>query len=475
MGRPKQTLSEFIDKSRKVHGDKYDYSQVEYINNTTPVKIICPIHGSFMKEPAHHYLHSSGCPQCTVKSGYERKKRGAYKSTEWFIKMAQEVHGDKYDYSQVEYLGAKIKVKIICSDHGVFEQSVHSHLRGSGCPKCHTVSSKSDISDWVTRANRVHKSVYDYSSSVYTGAHALIDIVCPKHGVFTQVANNHVKGAGCPKCAGFRTELSLLNWCNSLGFKVISHDRKEIGLELDVFFPGQRLAVELNGLYWHSFLYKSKDYHYVKWQACQNKNIDLIQFWDIEWNQKREICQSIIQNRLGLSQHIGARLTVVQDIGRDEACAFLDVNHIQGRVDCKWYVGLKYNDKLFAMLAITPSRFDKSYDYEIVRHVNLAGWSVSGGFSKMLSYFRALHPGSIVDYCDMRLFNGNGHYKLGFKMLEMSKPDLHYTDGDRLFTRSKYHGKSGYASTKDKYAALARMGIYRIYGVGKKKFVLEDV
>ena len=112
---------------RKVHGDKYDYSLVEYINASTKVKIICPMHGIF-EQYYHHHLTGSSCKKCS----------GRYiPTTEEWLEKAKVVHGDKYDYSLVEYKDSKTKVKIICAEHGVFEQIPNSHLSGSGCMKCH--------------------------------------------------------------------------------------------------------------------------------------------------------------------------------------------------------------------------------------------------------------------------------------------------------------------------------------------------
>ena len=105
------TTEEFILKAKKVHGDKYDYSQVNYVKTTIPVTIICPIHGPFTQRPVNH-LRGKGCKYCG---------NAVKHTTEEFIEAARKVHGDKYDYSQVEYVNNKTKVKIICPIHGLFE------------------------------------------------------------------------------------------------------------------------------------------------------------------------------------------------------------------------------------------------------------------------------------------------------------------------------------------------------------------
>lgn len=123
------TKDEFIKRARAKHGDKYDYSQVVYKNNTTPVTIICPIHGPFKQTP-HNHLHGKkgrGCPYCASTRP---------NTTETFIKKAIAVHGNKYDYSKVKFTRNKDKVTIICPIHGPFQQEANSHLQGHGCPKC---------------------------------------------------------------------------------------------------------------------------------------------------------------------------------------------------------------------------------------------------------------------------------------------------------------------------------------------------
>ena len=120
------TTEEFIKKAKAVHGDKYDYSLVDYKNNKTKVKIICPIHGIFEQTPANHIFKKSGCPKCIGKNS----------TIEDFIKQASKIYGDKYDYSLVDYKNKQIKVKIICPIHGMFETIPHNFLSNHSCPKC---------------------------------------------------------------------------------------------------------------------------------------------------------------------------------------------------------------------------------------------------------------------------------------------------------------------------------------------------
>lgn len=127
----KVTKEQFIERAKQVHGDKYDYSQVDYVSFTKHVTIICPKHGPFTQRPSKH-LEGQTCPTCSYE--YRGKKRRSNK--EAFIEKAKAIHGDKYDYSQVVYETAIKKVKIICPTHGEFYQTPNSHLCGNGCIQC---------------------------------------------------------------------------------------------------------------------------------------------------------------------------------------------------------------------------------------------------------------------------------------------------------------------------------------------------
>lgn len=120
------TKSEFIERARKVHGDKYDYSKVKYVNNNTKIEIICPEHGPFWQTP-HNHLQTKGCPACG---------KSQPNTTESFIKKARAVHGTKYNYNLVHFTRNKDKVEIVCPIHGQFWQEANSHLQGHGCPRC---------------------------------------------------------------------------------------------------------------------------------------------------------------------------------------------------------------------------------------------------------------------------------------------------------------------------------------------------
>lgn len=191
----------FIEKAIKKHGNKYDYSKVDYRNCKEKVCIICPKHGEFWQTPDNH-LQNNGCLLCGFEQKWETRGR---LGTDDFIEKARKTHGDKYDYSKVEYNGAKDKVCIICPKHGEFWQAPSSHIQGNGCPKCkserlcETQTLKSDCV--LERFKEVHGNKFDYSECVYKGMHVKVKIKCKVCGeFFWQEPNCHMRGRGCPHC-----------------------------------------------------------------------------------------------------------------------------------------------------------------------------------------------------------------------------------------------------------------------------------
>ena len=181
---------DFITKSRKVHGDKYDYSKVEYINNSTKVCIICPEHGEFWQRPNHH-LRGHGCPKC---------KNVFKKDTETFINQAKEIHGGKYDYSKVEYVNNRTKVCIICPIHGEFWQTPKNHIKGQGCNKCairyRAENNSLTKEEFIKRVKKVHGDRYDYSKVEYVNINTEVCIIDKKYGEFWQKPIYHLSYKG---------------------------------------------------------------------------------------------------------------------------------------------------------------------------------------------------------------------------------------------------------------------------------------
>jgi len=233
-------ISIFIKKSKNIHGDKYDYSKVNYINTKTNVTIICPKHGEFEQNPKHHY-NGIGCPKC---SGSKKM------TTETFVSRAKKKHGDKYDYSKVNYKNRECKISIICLEHGEFPQRPADHLNGHGCRRCLSLSNN----EFIILAKNIHNTKYDYSLVSIKTNQKNISIICPKYGEFRQTPHNHIKNKqGCPICKESKGERKIRNYLLDNNIKFIREKRfknckDKYTLSFDFYIPLYNICIEYNGI-----------------------------------------------------------------------------------------------------------------------------------------------------------------------------------------------------------------------------------
>jgi len=200
-GGQRLTTDQWISRARAVHGQKYDYSLVQYVDFRTKVTIICAEHGQFMQRPANHVSAQQGCRKCAG--------RGSPTTEEW-IARAREVHGERFSYEAAVYVSNRTPVRIRCPEHGEFEQNPKNHIvQRHGCPRC--IGRGLTARQWIAKARAVHGGKYDYSLASFTNIGSPVTILCAEHGPFVQVASVHVKDrCGCPKCFGHK--LTSAEW-----------------------------------------------------------------------------------------------------------------------------------------------------------------------------------------------------------------------------------------------------------------------
>ena len=236
------TNEEFVKKAKEVHGDKYDYSKVEYINRNTKVCIICPIHGEFWQTPDNHFKGQK-CPLCAniIRGDTFRNNKDD------FIKKAKEVHGNEYDYSKVNYINNRTKVCIICPKHGEFWQIPYSHLKGFGCKLCN--GEVYDTNSFTTKAKEMYGDAYDYSKVEYKHSKEKISITCPKHGEFYVTPNNFLRGHSCPICKQSKLEDEIRTFLEFNEIKFEAQRRFNwLGLKkLDFYLPELNISIECQG------------------------------------------------------------------------------------------------------------------------------------------------------------------------------------------------------------------------------------
>jgi len=458
---------EFIKYCKEIDND-IDYSFTKYINNKTNVSFICKKHGLINKLPNNIKTHI--CDKCfSIKKNFEK-----------FKVKAIDKYGDRFDYQ--DYKDSLTKLKIIDRQTGfIYFQKPSYHI------KCNYFYNKRTITDFIEKANTIHNNKYNYSNSVYIGNKDNIEIICKEHGSFKQIVNNHLRGAGCPKCNRFNIkENKLFEYIQSVyEGDILKNVRNIISKEIDIYLPELKLAFEFNGLYWHSELYKEKNYHLNKTKECLDKGIKLIHIWEDDWEFKKDIILSIINNKLNKSKKIFARKCEVKEIKDNKLVRdFLEKNHIQGFVGSSIKLGLFYNNELVSLMTFGNLRkclgqISKNGSYELLRFCNKLNHIVIGGASRLFKRFITENEvDEVISYSDNSRSIGNIYNKIGFYLLSESIPNYYWiVDNERKnrfnFRKDKLI-KAGYDPNKTEIQIMNERGYIRIFDCGTKKWKFEN-
>jgi hypothetical protein len=313
----RKTNDEFIKQSIEVHGDKYDYSKVNYINNHTEVIIICKEHGEFKQQPCVHMNMKCGCNKCSLKY-----QPNTYES----IIKANLIHCDKYDYSKVNYINCKEKVIIICKEHGEFEQTMDQHInKKAGCSKCGIIKATDLIrkpkDEMITNAMLIHGDKYDYSKVNYINCKEKVTIICKKHGKFEQTMDQHIhKKAGCSKCNPNHSKIQIqwLNLISTLQNIDIQHAENSCEYTIpntrfraDGYCQETNTIYEFHGDYWHGnpLLFKPSNMNkttHCTFGELYQKTLDkedlikslgynLVVMWEYDWIKMNKCIKRIQQ------------------------------------------------------------------------------------------------------------------------------------------------------------------------------------
>lgn len=283
----KLTQEEFINRAKSIHGDKYDYSLVQYKNIDTKVTIICPQHGKFDQIPYHH-TKGCGCKDC---SGITTV------TTDSFIIKSKKIHNNKYDYSLVKYKNFTTKLIIICPRHGEFMQNAADHLSGRGCMSCCLDGRSLSQEEFITKANKLHNRKYDYSKVQYEHNKTPVTIICPKHGEFNQTPNIHIYAqSGCPLCRSSRGEKKIYNWLIKFNFDFIYQIKFEdckfkrcLPFDFGVYFKDKLFLIEYQGQHHYEpvnfggssqsfeIFERTKQNDEIKRNFCKTNNYELLE------------------------------------------------------------------------------------------------------------------------------------------------------------------------------------------------------
>lgn len=468
-------LNSFKARSREVHGDRWDYSKTEYRGSGVPLTITCPEHGDFEQLPHEHIKGKTPCPWCS----------GKKVTTESVVSSSREVWGDRFDYTKTKYRNSVTKVTITCREHGDFEQFAYYHIRGFlGCTGC--LGLVKDTESFIAKASlNTYRHGRDYSMSKYSGNQQPIRIKCEVHGEYTTIADYHIQGyETCPPCQArnvSKKEEDLASFIEGVvgNAEVRRNTRREIPpYELDVYVPSLRIAVEFNGLYWHSEQKKPRDYHYRKFAACQEAGIRLLQVWEDSWDMKGDIVREHLRQALHASTlpKISARNLQAVRVPTNIARNFLNTYHIQGFVGATHYFGLETSKGSLEALAAIKRQ---GSDYLLSRYATAS--QVRGGHSKLVAHIeRTLEYDRLVTFADLSFSSGDLYRTTGWVEDKLIPPDYCYLVRNNTAREHKFKFRKSKFKNDPTLVfhdnlterELAKMNnLLRLYDAGKLRFV----
>ena len=282
-------------------------------------------------------------------------------------------------------------------------------------------------------------------------------------------------------------ELQIHKFLESIGVTFNINDKSIITpYELDIYIPEHNLAIEFNGLYWHSELYKDKKYHINKTNLCLSKGINLFHVWEDDWKYKQDIVKSMIGYKLGKSKVIYARKCDVRNVTQKERKVFLEKNHLQGNCNSSVNIGLYYNNELVSLMTFGKLRINlgnkKSIDghFELLRFSNKLNHTIVGGASKLLNFFKNNFKFTkIITYSKNDHSTGHLYETIGFNYIKDTPCGYSYV-GDSKIKENRYRYnkhtlvKDGYDSNLTEREIMTDRGFYRVYDSGNKKWELNN-
>lgn len=294
-----------------------------------------------------------------------------------------------------------------------------------------------------------------------------------------------------------KTQNKIFEWLNSLGFNPINKDRQFLTSrkELDIFLPDHKLAIEYNGIMFHSF--GKSDYsmfnneheeserkyeHINKTEECEKQDIQLLQIFEDEWINKQYLWKSMILNKLGLSEKIYGRKCEIREIDNDTKRQFLEFNHLQGDDKSSIRLGLFHNNELVSVMTFGKSRYNKHYQYELLRFCSKQNTVITGGASKLFKYFiKKYQPKSVISYANRRWSDGNVYRKIGFKEINRTEPNYFYFDKSLIlksriqFQKHKLKTLPFYDDNLTETEIMYLNNYRKIYDCGNIVFAFETV
>lgn len=382
------------------------------------------------------------------------------------------------NYVMVSELPNKISrntlLKIKCKNGHMMNKTVDKILHSKlTCLKCRQKETLNKVFSEMAHEN--YKYLSHSKDKIY--------FICPNNHKHEMFFSNWYNGQRCGKCGnGYSNkENELKEWLSTIGVEFKEHDRVILKpKELDVFIPSHNLAIEFDGIYFHSELTGTPNsYHLEKTEKCEDKNIKLIHVFENEWIYKNEIVKSRIRNLLNLAENkIFARKCEIKEIPGNECKYFLEENHIQGFVGSKIKIGAIFQNELIAVMTFSKENAAKGSKanenvFEMNRFCVKNNYSIVGIADKMFKFFiLKYNPLRIISFADRRWSQGDLYFKLGFNFVHNTKPNYWYfktNDGSKLYHRFNFR-KSKLNGNGSEWEIMKNNGWNRIWDCGSKKF-----
>jgi hypothetical protein len=490
----KYSVEQWIQRASRLHNNIYDYSlwleTPEQIKSSNRVPIICAKHGKFFQILDNH-IRGKGCPTCAHINRSQSNKL----SRDEYISKSVKVHGTKYDYSLLpQYPGDRNKNRILCPIHGEFKQSMGSHVRGNGCPKCAITSRASTIKkkygvdsprqvpidkealsklqnrQWLYNEYVVNCNTMDEISSMLGVDAQTIANYLSKH----QIDVNPMRGNS-------REENEIADLCLK-HTEVIRNCRNIIPpKELDIYLPEYKIAIEYCGLYWHSEQAgKQRNYHADKLKRCNENGIRLITIYSDEWKERKTTVTQKLLSLMGKDSRtrVFARNTKVGTVDNKSRKAFFEQNHIQGNGAGSITIGLF--DTHGVLVACATFSKDGN-EYQLNRYATSC--IVVGGFTKLIKNFLKRYPCRyLTTFADLRWSVGELYENSGWKKVKIIPPDYYYSLPGGKSRIHKFNFRRKYLpSILDNFNPnlserenCDQNGILRIWDCGKIKYQLHS-
>lgn len=492
------------------------------------VSFICPTHGVY-KQAVYHHIRlktgekTGGCPKCaylyTAKNTRDRMYLKRPDFPGWFIEEIY-LENDK-EKARNKELTYRDKISFYCKEHGVYEQVISDHIdyktgnKKQGCPKCGVVKRIQSRKE----NNRNNRPAYP-SWFMEELAHeddrikALnkdlnwsdkIDFVCPIHGIYTQRVDAHIhlkegtRNQGCPSCSKHlsKNEDEIYEFVKSLvpdierrNRSLIKEEDSEKFLELDIYIPSKKVAIEYNGSYWHGELNKKDNkIHLRKYQLCERQGIRLISIYDRDWKENKEKIKTFLKDLFFPKVKIYGRCVEIHNIPIQEAKSFYNEYHLKGS-GChnKVSYGLFYKKELVSGMSFSKPNFgyQKNIEWDLTRYCVKPGYSVIGGAENLFKTFlEEYSPKSIVTYSDNDYFTGEIYARLGFQLDKITTIPYYWAKSDRVFLdrqlcqvkklKERYpdlydQSVEKKVTNKEEYI-MHELGFYKVYRSGNKKWI----